>query len=90
MSLFTLLALLLFSLGSAVAAEPKPGELKLRIGMGSAPAPALTFSINGEHWIRPKIDIADWAETCFVDEVLRDIGVYSKFDPAGPGVKIRL
>jgi NitT/TauT family transport system substrate-binding protein len=44
--LTTLAALLLFSFDAACAAESKSGELKLRIGMGSAPAPALPNSVN--------------------------------------------
>jgi len=31
----------------------------------------------------PKIDIGEWTETRFVDEVLREIGVYGKFDAPG-------
>ena len=31
----------------------------------------------------PKIDVNEWAETRFVDQVLREIGTYAKFDPTG-------
>ncbi len=31
----------------------------------------------------PKIETRDWVETRFVDDVLKDLGVYSKFDPPG-------
>jgi NitT/TauT family transport system substrate-binding protein len=46
MGSFILVAFLLFLLASGFAAEPKTGELKLRLGMGSAPAPALPNSVN--------------------------------------------
>ena len=31
----------------------------------------------------PKIDVSEWAETRFVDQVLKEIGTYAKFDPTG-------
>jgi NitT/TauT family transport system substrate-binding protein len=31
----------------------------------------------------PKIDVGEWAETRFVDDVLKEIGVYAKSDPLG-------
>ena len=31
----------------------------------------------------PKIDVGEWTETRFVDDVLNEIGVYGKFDPPG-------
>jgi NitT/TauT family transport system substrate-binding protein len=31
----------------------------------------------------PKIEVGEWAETRFVDEVLKEIGTYAKFDPPG-------
>jgi NitT/TauT family transport system substrate-binding protein len=35
----------------------------------------------------PKIEVAEWAETRFVDDVLREVGVYNKFDPPGRTIK---
>jgi NitT/TauT family transport system substrate-binding protein len=35
----------------------------------------------------PKIDVGEWADRRFVDDVLKEIGVYSKFDPPGRGIK---
>ena len=31
----------------------------------------------------PRIEVGDWTETRFVDDVLKDIGVYGKFDSPG-------
>ncbi len=31
----------------------------------------------------PKIEVAEWADTRFVDGVLREIGVSAKADPTG-------
>src|SRR5206468_5863190 len=31
----------------------------------------------------PRIEVGEWAETRFVDEVLKEIGVYAKFDSPG-------
>jgi NitT/TauT family transport system substrate-binding protein len=35
----------------------------------------------------PKIDVGEWSETRFVDDVLKEIGVYGKFDPLGRAIK---
>jgi NitT/TauT family transport system substrate-binding protein len=35
----------------------------------------------------PKIEVGEWTETRFVDDVLREIGVYGKFDPPGRAIK---
>ena len=35
----------------------------------------------------PKIDVGEWTETRFVDDVLKEIGVYGKFDPPGRAIK---
>ena len=35
----------------------------------------------------PKIDVGEWTETRFVDDVLKEIGVYDKFDPPGRAIK---
>jgi hypothetical protein len=34
-----------------------------------------------------KIEVNEWAETRFVDEVLKEIGVYTKFDPPGRSLR---
>jgi hypothetical protein len=31
----------------------------------------------------PRIEVGDWTETRFVDDVLKDIGAYGKFDSPG-------
>ena len=31
----------------------------------------------------PRIEVGDWTETRFVDDVLKDIGAYVKFDSPG-------
>jgi hypothetical protein len=35
----------------------------------------------------PKIDGGEWTESRFVDDVLKQIGVYAKFDPPGRLIK---
>ncbi len=35
----------------------------------------------------PRIEVGEWAETRFVDNVLKEIGVYSKFDATGRNLK---
>lgn len=35
----------------------------------------------------PRIEVSDWAETRFVDEVLKEIGVYAKFDYPGRPIR---
>ena len=35
----------------------------------------------------PKIEVSDWTDTRFVDDVLKDIGSYEKFDPPGRGLR---
>lgn len=35
----------------------------------------------------PRIEVGDWADTRFVDDVLREIGVYPKFDPPGRALR---
>jgi NitT/TauT family transport system substrate-binding protein len=35
----------------------------------------------------PRIDVSEWAETRFVDEVLKEIGVYAKFDSPGRSLR---
>jgi NitT/TauT family transport system substrate-binding protein len=35
----------------------------------------------------PKIDVGEWTESRFVDDVLKEIGVYGKFDPPGRAIK---
>jgi hypothetical protein len=35
----------------------------------------------------PKIQVADWADTKFVDAVLKELGVYDKFDDPGRAFK---
>jgi NitT/TauT family transport system substrate-binding protein len=35
----------------------------------------------------PKIDTSEWTETRFLDDVLKEIGVYGKFDPLGRAIK---
>jgi NitT/TauT family transport system substrate-binding protein len=35
----------------------------------------------------PRIEVSDWAETRFVDEVLKEIGVYAKFDDPGRPIR---
>jgi NitT/TauT family transport system substrate-binding protein len=35
----------------------------------------------------PKIEVGEWTETRFVDDVLREIGVYGKFDSPGRAIK---
>lgn len=31
----------------------------------------------------PRIDVGEWTDTRFVDDVLKEIGIYAKFDPPG-------
>lgn len=47
------------------------------------------FLYNKTGWFKkvPKIGVRDWADTQFVDKVLREIGVYSKFDDPGRAVR---
>jgi hypothetical protein len=35
----------------------------------------------------PRIEVGEWAETRFVDEVLKEIGVYAKFDSPGRSLR---
>jgi hypothetical protein len=35
----------------------------------------------------PRIEVSEWAETRFVDEVLKEIGVYAKFDSPGRSLR---
>jgi NitT/TauT family transport system substrate-binding protein len=35
----------------------------------------------------PKIEVTDWTETRFVDDVLKEIGAYGKFDPPGRALR---
>jgi NitT/TauT family transport system substrate-binding protein len=35
----------------------------------------------------PKVEVSQWTETRFVDEVLKQIGAYDKFDPPGRAIK---
>ena len=35
----------------------------------------------------PKIVVGEWADTRFVDEVLKEIGVYAKFDSPGRSLR---
>jgi NitT/TauT family transport system substrate-binding protein len=35
----------------------------------------------------PKIEVAEWAETRFADQVLKEIGVYNKFDAPGRSLR---
>ena len=35
----------------------------------------------------PKIEVSEWAETRFVDDVLKEIGVYAKFDAPGRALR---
>jgi NitT/TauT family transport system substrate-binding protein len=35
----------------------------------------------------PRIEVGDWTETRFTDDVLKEIGVYSKFDPPGRALR---
>ena len=31
----------------------------------------------------PRIEVGEWTETRFVDEVLKEIGIYARSDPPG-------
>ena len=35
----------------------------------------------------PRIEVGEWTETRFVDEVLKEIGVYAKFDSPGRSLR---
>jgi hypothetical protein len=35
----------------------------------------------------PKIEVAEWADTRFVDEVLKEIGTYANLAPPGRAVR---
>jgi NitT/TauT family transport system substrate-binding protein len=35
----------------------------------------------------PKIDVSEWTDTRFVDDVLKEIGVHGKFDPPGRTIR---
>ena len=35
----------------------------------------------------PKIDVIEWTDTRFVDNVLKEIGVNPKFDPPGRTIR---